>query len=149
MKESIDPRTGTHPVTGDAIAPPGSGYLANPINGHEYSSPVLDRRDDLQYACIFPLDSARDCTDPTEIACDCADPTNDNPLCQDETGAFGTTQYMAKAYPGLRVLWFLREMANRGIVGSVCPAQLDDDTAFDFGYRPSLAAILEQVQRCL
>ena len=54
MQESIDPRTGTNPITGAAIAPPSASVGANPINGHEYDNP---KRCDLQYACIFPLGS--------------------------------------------------------------------------------------------
>ncbi len=60
MIESVEPRSGTHPLTGDPVQPPGAGD-ANPINGSEYSIPS---RDDLQYACIFDLPVPRDCTDP-------------------------------------------------------------------------------------
>lgn len=74
---------------------------------------------------------------------------NDYPLCQDPSGAFGTDQFMAKTYPGPRLLWFLRDMVNRGIVGSICPAQITDTSAVDFGHRPSIRAILERVQYCL
>jgi hypothetical protein len=79
---------------------------------------------------------------------DCTDGANDNPLCQDSSGSFGTTQYMAKAYPSRRILWFLRDMGSRGVVGSICPAQQNDDGRFDFGHRPSVQAVLETVQHC-
>ncbi len=146
MVESFAPRSGTNPVTGDAIASAGSGYLANPINGHEYSNP---QQSDLQYACIFELPQSRDCTNPNEIACDCDDPNNDNPLCQAPNGQFGTTQYFAKAYPARRELQVLKGLGAQGVVGSICPAQLDDATGSDHGYRPTVAAIAEAVRSAL
>ena len=36
MQESTVPRTGTDPITGIAMSPPGSPNGANPINGHEW-----------------------------------------------------------------------------------------------------------------
>ena len=42
---------------------------ANPINGHEWLNP---KRDDLQYACTFPLPTAfqKDCS-TSAASCDC------------------------------------------------------------------------------
>ncbi|MBW2529204.1 MAG: hypothetical protein JRI23_33820 [Deltaproteobacteria bacterium] len=145
MRESVDARDGTHPVTGDAIAPPGAGYLANSINGHERSNPA---RDDLQYACIYPLASPRDCSaGSTEPSCYCspADTTGE-PLCQAPDGSYGDTQYFAKAYPGLRQLQVLRALGPRGVVGSICPAQTENPIRADFGYQPMLRALIEAVQ---
>src|SRR5262249_51849447 len=49
MIESVGPRKGmdgeTPPVT---LSDPSGGYLANPINGHEWANPD---QNDLQYAC--------------------------------------------------------------------------------------------------
>ncbi|MBW2524053.1 MAG: hypothetical protein JRI23_07755 [Deltaproteobacteria bacterium] len=150
MIESVEPRTGTHPITGDPIAAPTAGYMANSINGHEWSAPLLDKRDDLQYACIFPLAGARDCgPGSTEIACDCSDAANDNPLCKDQSGAFGTTQYQAKAYPGRRELELLNQVGDQGIVASICPAQQTDQARKDFGYRPAIGAIVERLKQAL
>ncbi len=146
MSESFAARSGTNPITGDAIAPAGAGYLANPINGHEYSNP---QQSDLQYACIFELPQSRDCSNPNEIACDCTDPNNDNPLCQAPNGQFGTTQYFAKAYPARRELQLLKTLGAQGVVGSICPAQLTATSAADYGYRPTLAAIAEAAQTAL
>ena len=99
MRESIAPRSGTNPPTGDALAPPGAARDANSVNGHEWN--VVDK-DDLQYACVFDLEEPRDCTaqdaDGKALypSCDCkpnSDFTPDeigNPLCQDESGAYGT-----------------------------------------------------------
>lgn len=142
MIESVEPRAGQNPITGAALAPPGAATMANPINGHEYSIP---ENDDLQYTCIFELPQARDCTDPTEIACDCDDPSNDNPLCQDGADQFGTTQFRAKAYPGIRQLQLIHDLGERGVVGSICPAQLGDSSRADFGYVPAVRTLIEAV----
>ena len=141
MIESVEPRTGQNPVTGDPIEPPDAGLMANPINGHERS---IVARDDLQYACIFPLQQPLDCSKP-QVACDCGEAYHDNPLCQDTSGAYGQVQRYAKAYPALRQLQLLKEMRTQGIVGSICPAQRADQHQLDFGYRPAMAAILERV----
>ncbi len=147
MIESVDPRSGTNPVTGDAIQPPGAAVLANPINGHEFSVP---QRNDLQYACIFPLEQPRDCTDPDQVACDCPEAGNDNPLCQDpNSGKAGQTQYFAKAYPGTRQLRVLKEIGPQGIVGSICPEQQTDPGKFNYGYRPSIGGVLDHLEQSL
>ncbi|MBI4705234.1 MAG: hypothetical protein HY744_29350 [Deltaproteobacteria bacterium] len=143
MIESIEPRQGTNPVTGDVIAPPGAKIMANPINGHEYSIPASN---DLQYACIFSLKVPRDCQDPSQTACDCADPYNDNPLCQAGDSSFDQTQYYAKAYPGRRHLQLLKAVGTQGVTGSVCPAQTADAAQPDFGYRPLLRALGEAMR---
>ena len=52
MIEQSAPRTGTHPITGEALAPPTSARLANSINGHEW----LTSNKDVQFACIFSLE---------------------------------------------------------------------------------------------
>jgi hypothetical protein len=132
MIESSDPRSGINPITGAALAPPGAGYYANPINGHEYSIPA---RDDLQYACIFPIPVPRDCTEPGVGHCDCNDANNDDPLCQAPDGSFGQIQYAAKAYPGRRHLSVLKAVGEQGIVGSICPPQTNTPLGDDYGYR--------------
>jgi hypothetical protein len=146
MVESVDPRSGVNPITGDALAPPGAGYLANPINGHEWT---ISQRDDLQYACIFELQQPLDCSNaPPPPGCPCYSP-GDNPACQAANGQYGQTQIMGKAYPGLRELQLVEALGNRGAVGSVCAAQTDTPTQADFGYGPSVAAIVEMLRPCL
>jgi len=140
MIESVDPRTGANPITGDALQPPSAGELANPINGHEYSNP---NRNDLQYTCIFPLATTRDCTDPTQISCDCSQPDNDNPLCDPNDK---TTQKYAKAYPGVRHLSVVKQLSSQGVVASICPKQQTTPDAPDFGYRPAMAALTEALR---
>ncbi len=142
MIESVEARSGANPVTGDVVQPPGAGN-ANPINGSEYSIPD---RDDLQYTCIFDLPTQRDCTDPNQIACDCSAAGNDNPLCNETTD---TLQDRAKAYPGVRELRVLRGAGSQGIVGSICPEQLTDNSLFNFGYRPAIGAIVERLKQAL
>jgi hypothetical protein len=143
MLESVDPRTGIHPITGDPVAPPGAATNANPINGHEYSIPA---RDDLQYACVFPLIQPRNCASASpDEACDCKVVPNDNPLCQNAENVFTSTQYRAKAYPGIRQLWLAQKLANRAVVGSICPAQLSQSQSADFGYEPFVSSLVEAV----
>ncbi len=144
MVESIGPRSGQNPITGDGIAPPGS--LTSPINGSEYSVPG---QDDLQYACTFSLPVPRDCSPSSaEPACDCSDPTNDNPLCEANPadGGSRTLQVRAKSYPGIRQLSVLKDVGDNGVVTSICPSQIDDPSAASFGYRPVAASILERIK---
>jgi hypothetical protein len=145
MVESIEPRAGKNPITGDEIRPPGSAE-PNPINGTEWT---IAAQNDLQYACIFdlPQGAERDCSIPGAHACDC-DQGNDNPLCapNPNDGGERTLQVKAKAYPGLRELAVARGMGSQGVVGSVCPAQLSDETRADFGYRPAIGAIVDRLK---
>ncbi|MCK6586019.1 MAG: hypothetical protein L6Q76_00385, partial [Polyangiaceae bacterium] len=146
MIESIFPRTGVNPVTGDAIKPPGNP--TNPINGSEWT---IKNQDDLQYACIFNLPSPRDCTDASLVSCDCKDPMNDSPLCQPDpvNPANRTFQTKAKAYPGIRELSVLQALGPQGITASVCPKQLSDNSQADFGYRPAVGSVMNQVEIAL
>ena len=155
MIETIDPRTGSNPITGDAIKPPSTPNppdpTADPINGHEYTPSAS--RDDLQYACIFPLPTPRDCLAPGVVSCDCKDGANDNPLCDPTDPAMATTtrtsQVRAKAYPGVRELSVLRSVGAQGITASVCPKQLSDDTVPDYGYRPAIGSIIDRLKVAL
>jgi len=143
MIESVDPRSGQNPVTGDTISPP-TNPLGSNINGNEYS---IDVRDDLQYACIFDLATPRDCATAPTGSCDCT-ADNDNPLCY-SSGSFSQLQVRAKAYPGVRELQVLKNAGNQGIVGSICPAQQDNMGSADFGYRPAVKAIVDRLKQAL
>ena len=88
MRESPEPRSGTNPITGAAIAPPSStDPTANPINGHEQNYSGRD----LQYACTFPLPEPLVCDRAREDSaqgCDCFEnelPLN-RPVCQPPGG---------------------------------------------------------------
>lgn len=146
MLESVEARTGTNPITGDPIVP-SSQPLGNKINGHEWSIP---KRDDLQYACIFPLPMQQDCAAGGLVSCDCDNPMNDNPLCSVDPGTGNATiQVYAKAYPGIRELHTLKQVGSQGIVASVCPAQLNKPTDSDYGYRPAIGAIIDRLKQAL
>jgi hypothetical protein len=144
MIESIDPRTGTS-ATGEALAVPTAGYLANSVNGHEWV-PVF--RDDLQFSCIYPLPVPRDCTLPeNQTGCECGpsfDPLTYNPVCQAADGSYGSMQRFAKAYPGLRHLELMQSLGPNAVVASICARNVDDESASDFGFRPAIASALEQ-----
>lgn len=147
MLESVEHRTGANPVTGDSVVDSASP-LGNNINGHEYDIPG---RDDLQYACIFPI-ADKDCLAAGQKNCDCdakSDGTN-NPLCFNGT-TYDNIQRKAKAYPGVRELQVLQAIGTQGIVGSICPAQLDDSNklALDYGYNPGVQAIVDRLKLAL
>ena len=156
MVESIDPRTAplpqTHPLLPDVtIGAATATSNTNPINGHEQAT--LSARDDLQFACIFPLEqplSSTDCAADSD-GCDCnADefPKN-SPLCTGVTATSDGSQGYGKAYPGLRELQVLKGLGNAGVVASICPkitqptgSTLTDDS---YGYNPALAALVDRL----
>ena len=114
----------------------------NPINGHEQ---LVMKNDDLQYACIFPLSKPRDCTTLNNANdCDCnaedsiatarsaSRPRAERPR---------TTQYFAKAYPGLRLLDVARQLDTQSAVASICPRNSLDVEEDDYGYYAALRAL--------
>ncbi|EYF02328.1 hypothetical protein [Chondromyces apiculatus] len=144
MRESVIPRDGTNPITGDAIvvtdaATAQQESVYNAINGTEWKPNVANS--DLQFACIFKLPEPVDCS-TNAPGCDCAK-SPDIPLCS------GVTQNYAKAYPGLRELQLIKSVGSQGIVGSVCPAQLSNNQGSDFGYRPAIGAIIDRLKQVL
>jgi hypothetical protein len=160
MIESVDPRSGTDPATGQPKTNPATGQaLAGPeaatpttniVNGHEFD--ILGRAD-LQYACVFKLPDPRVCVKGA-MSCDCTPDSTDknNPLCQDEAGAYGNTQYRAKAYPGRRSLAVLHGLEpSQAIAASICPANMDPNfkQAADYGYRPAIGTIIERLRAVL
>lgn len=157
MIESMVPRTAgaTNPISGDAIVDYNSNDpQANKINGHEANHQAVDpnfqsaANDDLQYACIFPLDTPKEDCLPTQGNCDCGDePLRNRPLCQPPAGgAAGNTQYWGKAYPGTRVLQVLKDFGANSIVGSICPKITTGvETAAGFGYNPAVQAIVDRL----
>jgi hypothetical protein len=153
MIESKDPRGGMDGETPPRpLAGTNAGRLANAINGHEY---VNADQDDLQYACIFPLPEARDCTQAVtknpSPGCDCrpGHEADNNPLCQQANGQYSTNQTFAKAYPSLRELQVLKDFGPNAIVASVCPRNVNDPAAQDHGYRPAVDALVEAVGAAL
>ena len=137
-RSSLWPNT-EHPVIGAAgrLAPATAVGQPNVINGHESK---IEHGEELQYACIFPLPEAIDCSDPDNVSCDCRaeDAAVNRAVCN------GTTQTHAKAHPSLRQLRVLKDFgatgAENSIVASICPKTLKSgDPAY--GYQPAMDAI--------
>ena len=119
------------------------GVAATEPNGGDRT--IGTPRDDLQFSCIFPLTTPVDDT----IKGDCTaskNPAGDNPLCDDTTP---TLQINAKAYPGLRELSVIHGLAGQGITASVCPANVNDTGADDYGYRPAIGSIIDRLKQVL
>jgi hypothetical protein len=143
MVESIDPRTGTQPVTGAALAPPSAtDPQANPINGHERNIPA---RDDLQYACIYPMAAPVDCNTQNP-ACDCKEGAPTNPICQAKDGTYSSVQRYARALPGTRELEVLRGLGMQAIAGSICAEKATGAAQATFGYKPAFDALLRTIR---
>jgi hypothetical protein len=161
MIEDFQPRSG--------VAPPGSSNLADPINGHDWvtntsngtagngmaGSHILSV--DRQYACVFPLvDSMgnaapRDCTlQQNANFCDCPHSTGGltaqelPPICDQTTT---TKQVGAKAYPTIRELLLAKLMGTQGIVASICPEHVSEQTPGDprYGYRPAIGILVSRL----
>ncbi len=166
MVESVEPRTAVQtasPMGSKAIPNDNFDALptANPVNGHEWDTSKIfpQAKSDLQYACIFKLPQSRSCEGAT-TDCDCIDFTakhngtgpNDfkSPLCQNDQGAFGTTQYRAKGYPGIRELQVLQGLQKQAIVASVCPASMDGKpTDPGYGYNPAVQTLINRLKEAL
>jgi hypothetical protein len=151
MLESITPRQG--------IPGPGSAANADPFNGHDWDPSMANPTPnaDLQYACTFALSTPKMCTE--QVDCDCFFPAGSNPaaasnpLCQSATG-YSTAQVRAKGYPGIRELQVLQGLGDQAVVASICPSNLTNATAADYGYRPAIAALVGRMRselrgRCL
>ena len=127
MIESIKPRIGLA-RPGQRAPTPTRSTATSGIPSKD--SPDAER--DLQYACIFPLPTPKDCTEPTD--CDCFVPTGgnpaatQNPLCQNGNGHYSTTQIARQGYPGTRELQVLQGLGDQAIVASICPANVTDMT---------------------
>jgi hypothetical protein len=160
MQQSIDPRSGTNPLTGVAIT---TSPTWNPITGHEQIASMpfdqvggtdsLPARNDLQYSCIFPLapyDGVKDDCAPENDDCDCGyGDVSGRPLCkQTPDSPATTTQHQGKAYPSGRVLSVLRGVGENAVVASICP-KVHDPTSPDFGYNPAIAAIVDRLSDTL
>jgi hypothetical protein len=146
MIESITPRAG--------LAAPNSPANADPINGHEWdpSMATPTPNADLQYACVFPLSTPKTCNEQTD--CDCFVPpmgnaaAAQNPLCQG-AGGYSNVQVRAKGYPGTRELQVLQGLGEQAIVASICPSNVSNMGAADFGYRPAIAALISRLRNAL
>jgi hypothetical protein len=160
MVETSEPRVGMNPIAKISTSPASStDPKANVINGHEQNIP---NRNDLQYACTFPLKTPKLCTFDDK-ACDCSPKrdgstadvvTANSPLCQPPGGGpAGTTQYAAKAYPGTRELQVLKDFGDNAIVASICPKVTtpagSPESDANYGYNPAVGAIIERLKDAL
>lgn len=139
MIQSVEPRT-KHGL-GGADAEMGSNG-DDPIHGREWNT----EKQDLQFACTFALPERlqKTCVDG-DNSCDCAPNTVGNPpLCGPNN-----LQVKAKAYPTIREFQVVRELGDQGVVASLCPIQLDDPEAPDYGYKPAVAAIIDRLKNAL
>jgi len=167
MIEQPEARSGTNMIAKppvSIVAADSKTPHANVINGHEQNIPKLD---DLQYACIFPLQTPKDCA-VGDVACDCSadkssatppDPAGDNkaviaansPLCQGGTSI--NQQTSAKAYPGVRELQVLKDLGDNAIVASICPkvikANGSPSSDPNYGYNPAVGAIINRLKDAL
>ncbi len=143
MLPSRTPRTGTHPVTGEALAPPDApSPNANTINGHEH---LLDA--ELQYACIYPLAQALLCEDDT---CECAPATQlGNPVCQNDDGSYGAIQRFGRATPGTRQLRLLQALPTTSALASICTTDDFNPSSPAFAFKPAVDTILRTLRRSL
>ena len=58
-------------------------------------------------------------------------------------------QIKAKAYPTVREFMVARALGENGIAASLCPIQLTDKNADDYGYKPAVAAIIDRLKNAL
>jgi len=143
MIQSIEPRTGANPVTGEPLDPPDAPPLANPINGHERNIPLFD---DLQYACIYDRPTFKACNASTPD-CECKVPDFDtNPMCQGPDGSYTNIQRYSKGLPGTRQLAVLRDIGSQAIVASICAEVAQPADQPTFGYKPAVDAVLRSLR---
>ena len=144
MVESTVPRTGTDPITGSAMAPPGSATGTNAINGHEWT--IAAPPGDIEYACVFPKVTAVDCS-VAGVSCDCSAAASDNPLCDPNPNDSGnlTLQTRDKAYPGIKHLAIVEGLGAQGIAASLCPAEVADTTQPTYAYLPTAKTLIARL----
>ena len=143
MIESIAPREGVHPITGEELQPPGAPPLANSINGHERA---IAAGDDLQYACIYPRPVFKACN-PSTLDCECKAPALDgNPICQASDGSYTNVQRFAKGLPGVRQLLVMRDLGSQAVPASLCAPIVKDPSQPAFGYKPAVDALLRALR---
>jgi len=126
----------------------------DPINGREFAT----NKSDLQFACIFPLAMALDCTSPGpgdayKGVCACATGGLDAKTQLCEKGAAGYTQVQinGRAYPTIRPLAVARALGSQAVVGSICPIHAKEAAPGDplYGYAPTLQALTDRLSSAL
>jgi hypothetical protein len=155
MWQAIAPNDGARASLPGPSATPGDNGT-DPISGREWDT----KKNDLQYACTFPLPagSEKTCASTGDYTCGDCDGTQNPPLC----GKNPLEQIRAKAYPTVRELEVARALGDQAVVGSICPRtvnlagqelepQADASGAPNpaYGYRPTAAAIVERIRRAV
>lgn len=157
-------------IAGTAPVPPTEPYMVeseferpgvvdgNSVNGRDWDTTGntavavgTSPREELQYACIFPLAEPQECeadNDTSADFCQCPATGFDKPLCEQIPGTStpGTLQYWAGAYPATRQLEVLKafgEYDSNSVVSSICARNTMDATRPDFGFRPAMQALVE------
>jgi hypothetical protein len=160
MIEDYQPRSGI-PGPGSTTADPISGHdwITNTSNGMPGNATTGGHilAVDRQYACVFPLvdqqgnPAPRDCTQTQNAnLCDCPHATGGltaqelPPICDQTTP---TKQVGAKAYPTVRELLLAKLMGTQGIVASICPEHVSEQTPGDprYGYRPAIGILVSRL----
>jgi hypothetical protein len=162
MQGSAAARSSTTPlVTGEVLMPPTS-HRWNAVNGREGNTPGFA----LQAACVSQSfddftqsgfsndlgcspDPSQDhgCTLVTlptgevlQKDCDCPAAYEVTTVAADGTitsdGTFREVPQRITAPPSFRPLELARRLGNHAVVGSICPANVTEPAASDFGYRP-------------
>lgn len=131
-----------HPLVGKAgaLAPASSVGFTNVINGHEAN---ILRNDDLQYACVFPLNTPRT---TCNVGCECDRPEYNPPLCD------GAAQIYAKAYPSVRELRVLKgvgDISGNAVPTSICPKSIEASDGAGYGYVPAMSALVNAIKPAL
>jgi hypothetical protein len=147
MVESWDPRTVQGVMANASSCGPGASDACDPINGREWDT----KKGDLQFACVFPLPTPKDCSRVDEAgACDCATGALNagTPLCQkDASGQYTQTQIRGKAYPSIREMVIAHALGTQGVVSSICPIHMLEQAPSDpvFGYRPAVDTLFARI----
>jgi len=149
----IDPHMIASTAPRAGLPAPSASDDADDVHGREWTTNDAD----LQFACTFDLYEQK--TDGTasrvERSCDAAsknagicdcDGTKDTPLCSKSDKS---VQIKGKAYPTRRELMVAKELGDHGIVASLCPKQLTQPNADDYGYRPAVRAITSRLEQSL
>lgn len=149
----IDPHMIASTAPRAGLPAPSASDDADGVHGREWTTNDAD----LQFACTFDLyerkadGSAarieRECDAASRNAgtCDC-DGTKDTPLC---SASNKNVQIKGKAYPTRRELMVAKELGDHGIVASLCPKQLTQPSADDYGYKPAVRAITARLEQSL
>ncbi|MCL2725873.1 MAG: hypothetical protein FWD69_15710, partial [Polyangiaceae bacterium] len=142
MIQSTTPRDG---IPGPSASTTFGDNGQDPVVGRDYDTAGTD----LQYACTFdlPATTPNPCADAIALSCDCVSnfsPPVIPPLCSAQG-----VQTKAKAYPTIREFQVVKALGNQGIIASLCPIQLTDNTRSDYGYNPAVASIVNRLKNVL